>query len=82
LGDADRGFTHGYSHCFPSGNFAFGFPSNFEFRNFEFRAAMNTCIITIDGQSVDVTAGETVLQAARRSGLDIPTLCYLENAGR
>jgi len=42
---------------------------------------MNTCIITIDGQSVDVTAGETVLQAARRSGLDIPTLCHLEKCG-
>jgi len=32
--------------------------------------------ITIDGQSVDVTADETVLDAARRLGIDIPTLCH------
>jgi ferredoxin len=37
--------------------------------------------ITIDGAPVEVTAGETVLSAARRIGLDIPTLCYLEKCG-
>jgi ferredoxin len=34
--------------------------------------------ITIDGQSVDVPPGATVLDAARKLGIDIPTLCYLE----
>jgi predicted molibdopterin-dependent oxidoreductase YjgC len=31
--------------------------------------------ITIDGQSLSVEAGKTVLQAARENGIDIPTLC-------
>ena len=30
----------------------------------------------IDGQTVDISPGETVLEAARRAGTDIPTLCY------
>ncbi|MDF0700141.1 NADH-quinone oxidoreductase subunit NuoG [Rhizobium sp. MC63] len=34
--------------------------------------------ITIDGQTLDVEAGSTVLQAARRLGIDIPTFCYLK----
>jgi len=34
--------------------------------------------ITIDGQKVSVAEGTTILQAARKLGLDIPTLCYLE----
>src|SRR5512137_519013 len=37
--------------------------------------------ISIDGQSVEVQAGQTVLDAARSGGLDIPTLCYLEKCG-
>lgn len=37
--------------------------------------------IRIDGREVDVSPGETVLSAARRLGLDIPTLCYLEKCG-
>lgn len=37
--------------------------------------------ITIDGNPVDVAAGQTVLQAARALGVDIPTLCYLEKCG-
>ncbi|MHB8521127.1 MAG: FAD-dependent oxidoreductase [Limisphaerales bacterium] len=37
--------------------------------------------ITIDDRPVEFAAGETVLQAARRLGLDIPTLCYLEQCG-
>lgn len=32
--------------------------------------------VTIDGQAVDVAAGETVLDAARRVGVEIPTLCH------
>ena len=31
--------------------------------------------LTIDGQSVEVPEGSTVLQAARKAGIDIPTLC-------
>jgi ferredoxin len=37
--------------------------------------------ITIDGHSVQVTPGESVLAAARKLGIDIPTLCYLEKCG-
>jgi formate dehydrogenase major subunit len=33
---------------------------------------------TIDNKTVATQGGETVLQAARRVGLDIPTLCYHE----
>lgn len=35
-----------------------------------------TC--TIDGQSVTVEEGTTILHAARKLGLYVPTLCYLE----
>ncbi len=35
--------------------------------------------VTIDGQEVAVPAGSTILEACRARGLDIPTLCYLEN---
>ncbi|HEY2887880.1 MAG TPA: 2Fe-2S iron-sulfur cluster-binding protein, partial [Candidatus Limnocylindrales bacterium] len=35
--------------------------------------------LTIDGQSVSVPAGSTILDAARSIGKDIPTMCYLEN---
>jgi ferredoxin len=34
--------------------------------------------LTIDGRPVEVSAGSTVLDAARRLGIDVPTLCYLE----
>jgi ferredoxin len=34
--------------------------------------------LTIDHRSIDVPAGATVLEAARRLGIEIPTLCYLE----
>ncbi len=42
---------------------------------------MSAFNITIDGQEVEVEAGQTVLQAARKIGLDIPTLCHLEKCG-
>jgi NADPH-dependent glutamate synthase beta subunit-like oxidoreductase len=42
---------------------------------------MTTFTITIDGRAVRVAEGETVLAAARRLGLEIPTLCYLEKCG-
>ncbi|MDL2402644.1 NADH-quinone oxidoreductase subunit NuoG [Rhizobium mayense] len=34
--------------------------------------------ITIDKQTLEVEAGSTVLQAAQRLGIDIPTFCYLK----
>jgi bidirectional [NiFe] hydrogenase diaphorase subunit len=34
--------------------------------------------ITIDGRSVRVHEGETILSAARRAGIAIPTLCYVD----
>ena len=34
--------------------------------------------ITIDGKSISVAEGTTILTAARRNGILIPTLCYLE----
>jgi predicted molibdopterin-dependent oxidoreductase YjgC len=37
-------------------------------------------IITIDGQELSFTTGETILQVAQRNGIDIPTLCYLKAA--
>jgi predicted molibdopterin-dependent oxidoreductase YjgC len=35
--------------------------------------------LSIDGVEVTVPAGSTILEACRSQGLDIPTLCYLEN---
>ena len=35
--------------------------------------------LQIDGVEVTVPAGSTILEACRAQGLDIPTLCYLEN---
>ena len=35
--------------------------------------------LTIDGITVEVPAGTTVLQAAKQAGVKIPTLCYLED---
>jgi ferredoxin len=37
--------------------------------------------ITIDGRPVEVQPGESVLSAARKLGIDIPTLCFLEKCG-
>jgi iron-only hydrogenase group A len=34
--------------------------------------------LTINGKSVDAPAGATILDAAKRAGIRIPTLCYLE----
>ncbi|HOG29360.1 MAG TPA: 2Fe-2S iron-sulfur cluster-binding protein, partial [Vicinamibacterales bacterium] len=34
--------------------------------------------LEINGRSVDVHAGDTVLAAARRAGIRIPTLCHYE----
>src|SRR5215471_18620460 len=35
--------------------------------------------VTIDGETVRVPEGTTLLDACRRQGIDTPTLCYLEN---
>ena len=37
-----------------------------------------TITLTIDGQDVQVAAGTTILDAAKKLGIKIPTLCYLE----
>lgn len=34
--------------------------------------------VTIDGRTIAVPPGTSVLQAARQLGIDVPTLCYLE----
>jgi len=38
-------------------------------------AAASTVTVEIDGRSVDIEAGTSILRAARASGLDIPSLC-------
>ncbi|MGH9502034.1 MAG: 2Fe-2S iron-sulfur cluster-binding protein [Terriglobales bacterium] len=38
-----------------------------------------TVDINIDGKSVSVSEGSTILEAARSIGIDTPTLCFLEN---
>jgi len=42
---------------------------------------MSTIDITLDGQEVALQPGQTVLDAARQIGIDIPTLCHLERCG-
>jgi ferredoxin len=42
---------------------------------------MNPFPITIDGRTVEVVPGQSVLDAARFLHIDIPTLCYLEKCG-
>lgn len=34
--------------------------------------------LTINGQAVEVEEGQTLLEACRGAGVDVPTLCYLE----
>lgn len=41
----------------------------------------NLVSLTIDGHAVEIAAGQTVLHAAQKAGLEIPTLCYLEKCG-
>ena len=42
-------------------------------------ATTNTVDLTIDGKPVQVPAGTTVYDAARLNGINIPTLCHLQN---
>ena len=39
---------------------------------------MKPVTLTIDGRPVEVSGGQTILQAARKLGIAIPTLCYVE----
>ena len=34
--------------------------------------------LTIDGQEIETEPGQTILEAAREHGIQIPTLCYHE----
>ena len=38
----------------------------------------NLVTLTIDGEKVTVPEGTTILNAAKKVGIDIPTLCYLK----
>src|SRR4030066_2106189 len=38
-----------------------------------------TVNVTIDGRSMDVEEGKTILLAAREFGIHIPTLCYIDH---
>ena len=40
---------------------------------------MNNVTLTIDGNKVTVPSDYTVLKAARKVGIKIPTLCYLKD---
>jgi NADH-quinone oxidoreductase subunit G len=42
---------------------------------------MADVLLTINGSSVTVPEGTTILDASRRQGIEIPTLCYLEQLG-
>ena len=39
---------------------------------------MSEITLTIDGKEIKAEAGMTVLEAARKAGIDIPTLCHHE----
>ena len=39
----------------------------------------NLVNLTIDGKSIQVEQGKTILEAARENGIDIPTLCFLKD---
>lgn len=39
---------------------------------------MSVVTLTINNQLVSASSGETILQAARAAGIEIPTLCYVE----
>ena len=38
---------------------------------------METIKLTIDNKQVEVEKGTTILDAARKMGIDIPTLCHM-----
>ncbi len=38
----------------------------------------NLINLTIDGKAIQVPQGTTILEAARKANIDIPTLCFLK----
>src|ERR1700746_3309501 len=44
-------------------------------------SAPTTETFTLDGREVEIRAGETIWQAAKRLGIDIPHLCYAPEPG-
>ena len=40
---------------------------------------MDMVKVKINGIEVEVPAGSTILEAAYKAGIDIPTLCYLKD---
>lgn len=42
---------------------------------------METIKVTIDGREVEVPSGATILEAAQKAGIEIPTLCYHPDLG-
>ena len=44
--------------------------------------SMGVCTLRIDGHDLAVAHGSTVLAAARKAGIPIPTLCQHEEIGR
>jgi NADPH-dependent glutamate synthase beta subunit-like oxidoreductase/ferredoxin len=42
---------------------------------FEAEVSLEPCRLEIDGKSIEAMAGETILEAARRAGIDIPAMC-------
>jgi len=40
---------------------------------------MSTHALTINGNTFSFEPGETILEVARRNGIDVPTLCHLKN---
>lgn len=50
--------------------------------NSKSEVAMSTSFaVTIDARQVEVLPGDSILSAARKLGIDIPTLCFLEKCG-
>lgn len=43
---------------------------------------MEMVTLTIDGREVQAPVGSTVLQAAQKAGIDIPTLCHLKDINK
>src|SRR5512142_1088342 len=39
---------------------------------------MGAKVLTIDGKEISASEGQTVLEASRDAGINIPTLCHLE----
>ena len=40
--------------------------------------SVETTVLTIDGRQIEVPSDSTILEAARRLGIPIPTLCHVE----